>query len=155
LLIQRKDSDRCTSLQGNGLVLGQFPNATYSSIEKPLAAGDRFLLYTDGIIEPINAFGEEFGEESLRKLLTRHSELSAGGFADALLEAIGDWTARRVRGASPAANGWRPAQVLLSAGGVTWAGFWHNTGTIMDFGNDGCYHSLTRPVSMCTKSGEG
>lgn len=92
LLIKQKDSDKCNSLQLNGLVLGHFPNATYSSVERPLAAGDRLLLYTDGIIEPVNALGEEFGENSLRELLARHGELSASGFADALLEAIGGWT---------------------------------------------------------------
>ena len=95
LLIQQKDGNECISLQQNGLILGQFPNATYSSVERPLATGDRLLLYTDGILEATNANDEEFGENSLHKFLAQHSELQAEIFADTLLEAVGDWTSSR------------------------------------------------------------
>jgi len=92
LLIQRKDNNQCISLQQNGLILGQFSDATYDSIERPLATGDRLLLYTDGILEAANANAEQFGDHSLHEFLAQHSELSAEGFADALLAAIGEWT---------------------------------------------------------------
>jgi hypothetical protein len=92
LLIQQKDSNQCISLQQNGLFLGQFTDATYSSAERLLATGDRILLYTDGILEATNANDEEFGENSLYEFLAQHGELPAENFADALLAAVGDWT---------------------------------------------------------------
>jgi len=35
----------------NGLMLAAFDFATYTSAAQPLHAGDRLLLYTDGIVE--------------------------------------------------------------------------------------------------------
>ena len=99
LLVQSKSRNQCVGLQENGLILGQFSNATYSSVERPLAADDRLLLYTDGIIEASNADDDEFGEDSLRQFLARHTDLSAEHFADALLTTICDWTGSR-RGVS-------------------------------------------------------
>jgi sigma-B regulation protein RsbU (phosphoserine phosphatase) len=92
MLYQHKDQEKCINLQQNGLILGQFSSATYSSIEQPLATGDRLLLYTDGILEATNARGEEFGESSLHRLLSKHRELAAENFADRILTAIDDWT---------------------------------------------------------------
>src|ERR1700761_1443183 len=47
----------------NGLFLGKFPRATYSSLELPLSAGDWCLLYTDGIPETANHSEIVFGTE--------------------------------------------------------------------------------------------
>lgn len=94
LIIQQKDGDQFISLQQNGLILGQFPSATYSSVERPLATGDRLLLYTDGILEATTPGGEEFGEDSLHDFLARNRELPAENLADALLAAINDWAGR-------------------------------------------------------------
>jgi len=91
LLILQKDSDVCLSLQKNGLILGQFTEATYASVERPLTPGDRLLLYTDGVLEATNADGDEFGETSLQRFLTHHRDLPAESFAGALLKTIGDW----------------------------------------------------------------
>jgi hypothetical protein len=45
-------------IEANGLMLGLFPDAEYSAIEVPLGAGDRVLLYTDGILEAMNTAHE-------------------------------------------------------------------------------------------------
>src|SRR5215469_8712407 len=54
----------------NGLILGVMPFASYQSRELTLGPGDRFLLYTDGVIEA-NQRGEEFGEERVKQILLR------------------------------------------------------------------------------------
>jgi len=54
----------------NGLILGVMPFASYQSRELTLGRGDRFLLYTDGVIEA-NQRGEEFGEERVKQILLR------------------------------------------------------------------------------------
>jgi serine phosphatase RsbU (regulator of sigma subunit) len=92
LLVQRKVGDECVSLQCNGLMLGPFPDATYSSVELALTPGDRLLAYTDGILEATNARDEEFGEESLRDVLAQNRDVPAEDFAQLLLTAVSDWT---------------------------------------------------------------
>jgi len=91
LLIQRRDQDLCVSLQENGLILGQFADATYSSVEQPLAAGDRLVFYTDGVLEATNAAGKQFGDPALHKYLAEHTDLRTEDFADGLLTAVGQW----------------------------------------------------------------
>lgn len=78
----------------NGLFLGKFPFATYSSLEVPLVPGDRGLLYTDGISEANNPQGAEFGTERLRQFLDAERNGSASQLADRLLEELGRWSAR-------------------------------------------------------------
>ncbi len=53
------------ALRGEGAVLGVLPDWTYRDSVAPLAAGDRILLYTDGVTEAENLAGEEFGEARL------------------------------------------------------------------------------------------
>jgi len=53
------------ALRGEGAVLGVLPDWIYRDSVAPLTAGDRLLLYTDGVTEAENKAGEEFGEERL------------------------------------------------------------------------------------------
>jgi phosphoserine phosphatase RsbU/P len=78
----------------NGLFLGKFDFATYSSVEVPLAPGDRALLYTDGISEANNPEGAEFGTERLRQFLETEKDGSANQLADDLLDELARWSAR-------------------------------------------------------------
>jgi len=78
----------------NGLFLGKFDFATYSSVEVSLALGDRGLLYTDGISETNNPQGVEFGTEHFRKFLAAEKNGSTDQFADGLLEELARWSAR-------------------------------------------------------------
>src|ERR1700722_9481774 len=52
-----------TEIVENGLILAAFDYATYTEITRPLEAGDRFLLYTDGVIEADNSRGDAFGQD--------------------------------------------------------------------------------------------
>ncbi len=54
-----------TAIEKNGLMLGLFPEADYVTAVHPLKGGDRFLLYTDGIVEAFNLHGDEFGQDNL------------------------------------------------------------------------------------------
>jgi phosphoserine phosphatase RsbU/P len=78
----------------NGLFLGKFPWATYTSLELPLSDGDRYLLYTDGIPETSNRAGVEFGEERFRQFLASERNGSANQFAESLLNELSSWAAR-------------------------------------------------------------
>jgi serine phosphatase RsbU (regulator of sigma subunit) len=78
-------------IEANGLMLGLFPDAAYAAVEIPLGAGDRILLYTDGILEAMNAAREEFGKSRLKKFLAASSK-SAAHLADALLLEFRRWS---------------------------------------------------------------
>jgi sigma-B regulation protein RsbU (phosphoserine phosphatase) len=82
------------SIEKNGLFLGMFPEAEYSSVEMQLRPGDRYVLYTDGLPESKSASGEEFGIARCSQSLASHNQLSAAGLADGLLREIASWTAR-------------------------------------------------------------
>jgi len=78
----------------NGLFLGMFSFATYSSLKVPLAPGDRGLMYTDGISETNNPEGAEFGSKRFRQFLEAQKTGSANQLADSLLEELARWSAR-------------------------------------------------------------
>ena len=89
-----RDGKRVRDVAENGLFLGRFPFATYSSVELPLTAGDRALLYTDGIPETTNPAGVEFGSGCLKRFLAAEQSTSADHFAGQLLEELSRWSAR-------------------------------------------------------------
>lgn len=79
-------------IEANGLMLGLFPEATYSTIEVPLSAGDRVLFYTDGIAEAMNAAREEFGKARLKRFLS-HTSSTAAEVVDSLIAESRRWSA--------------------------------------------------------------
>jgi len=83
-----------SSVEENGIVLGMFPEAVYTSLEIPLQSGDRYVLYTDGLLESANAQAEEFGLSRCEQFLSAHSQLPAAALADELLSEIARWSAR-------------------------------------------------------------
>jgi phosphoserine phosphatase RsbU/P len=94
LLLWGAPSQGVRAVVENGLFLGMFPFATYSSVELPLNAGDRVLLYTDGIPETTNPEGVEFGTDCFRQFLELEQSTSADQFADRLLEELSRWSDR-------------------------------------------------------------
>jgi serine phosphatase RsbU (regulator of sigma subunit) len=94
LLLRDGSSKGVRSVAENGLFLGRFPFAKYSSVELPLMAGDRALLYTDGIAEATNPAGVEFGADCLKQFLAAEQSTSADHFAGQLLEELSRWSAR-------------------------------------------------------------
>jgi phosphoserine phosphatase RsbU/P len=92
LLLWSRSSRATQEVSQNGLVLGQFPEAQYDSVEVPVGAGDRCLLYTDGVVEAQNSSEEEFGNDRLKEFLERNSSLAGDPFAEQLLEKLARWS---------------------------------------------------------------
>jgi sigma-B regulation protein RsbU (phosphoserine phosphatase) len=72
----------------NGLMLGMFPEAVYSSVEIRVCPGDRCLLYTDGIFEAKNAAQEEFGRSRCKQFLETQRDIPPARFANTLLDSV-------------------------------------------------------------------
>ena len=94
LLIWGAASPGVRDVTENGLFLGMFDFATYSSVQVSLAPGDRGLLYTDGVSETNNPEGAEFGSERFRQFLEAQKNGSANQLVDGLLEELARWSAR-------------------------------------------------------------
>jgi phosphoserine phosphatase RsbU/P len=92
LLLTSLSSGGVRPVEENGLMLGLFPEAAYTSAEIRLRRGDRCLLYTDGLFEATNTSREEFGKERLGEFLQTQSGLPAPRLAAALLEEISRWS---------------------------------------------------------------
>lgn len=79
------------AVESNGLLFGVLPNCEYPVAEIPLTAGDRLLLYTDGIVEPENAAGKAFGEARLTEVVGRDCSLTASELSRDILSEIEAW----------------------------------------------------------------
>ncbi len=91
LLLCRKSTGAASQLLENGLVMGQFEEAAYDSLQVPIEAGDRFVLYTDGILETNNPAEEEFGTARFMQFMEKNSKLPAAAFADELMLELARW----------------------------------------------------------------
>ncbi|MGA7411500.1 MAG: SpoIIE family protein phosphatase [Bryobacteraceae bacterium] len=78
----------------NGLFIGMFPHATYSSIEVPVAPGDRAVLCTDGIPETTNAAEEQFEQERIQQFMETSAAPSSDQFCDDFLAELSRWSGR-------------------------------------------------------------
>src|SRR6516225_8541500 len=92
LLLWRKSSGSVVEVLENGIFLGPFHNSTYSAVPLSLEAGDRIILYTDGIVEVKNSSREEFGMERLKEMVEENHALPADRFADAVLDGVACWS---------------------------------------------------------------
>jgi sigma-B regulation protein RsbU (phosphoserine phosphatase) len=76
----------------DGMVVGAFPFAQYGESSIVLEPKDLLLLYTDGISEPQNEFGEMFGEDRLIEVVKRNAHLTDEAIIHAVMEAVNQWT---------------------------------------------------------------
>jgi sigma-B regulation protein RsbU (phosphoserine phosphatase) len=82
-------------LTSGGPVLGVLAAGTYESGTVAFGAGDRLVLYTDGITEARSESDEEFGDERLLLLAAEHRACSAPALQARLVDAVATFTGRR------------------------------------------------------------
>ena len=76
------------TLNHSGAVLGVFPQWEYSDERVEMRAGDRLLLFTDGITEAEGPKEAEFGEERVADFASAHGRESAAELNKSLLENV-------------------------------------------------------------------
>lgn len=91
LLLWRNGCGELERIESNGLLFGILPAPDYPVRAISFSSGDRFLLYTDGLIEPENSAGEPFGEARLAGVVRDCSSRQADELSRALLEALPNW----------------------------------------------------------------
>ena len=81
-----------TTLDSTGTVVGAFPFARFQERVVPLGQGDMLVAYTDGIVEPENAYGEMFGEDRLKDMLVKYASADSSEIIAHVMEAVNEWT---------------------------------------------------------------
>lgn len=89
LLLSR--GGRLLRIESNGLVCGVVPEADYPVCSVPICSGDRFLLCTDGVMEPENASGIAFGDAKLEQAFLGAGLRSPAELIDKLFTEIRAW----------------------------------------------------------------
>jgi len=83
--------------EGDRFPLGIIEECTYEETRVSLNSGDIVVLYTDGVVEAVNAAGEIYGFERFLETAGKGRGLSADGLLETLLEDV----ARFVGGVEP------------------------------------------------------
>lgn len=81
-------SDSVRTLEPGGAVLGVFPDWEYEDLRVELRAGDRLLLFTDGITEASDTNGNEFEEAGIAAFAKANSTRSAHELNNRLLAEV-------------------------------------------------------------------
>ena len=92
-LLYRAKQEKLIKLTRTGMALGVFDGfVDISQSEAHMDLGDFLLLYTDGVTEAMDMDKREFGEERLRRILLNTRQASAERMAEALEEAVTNFT---------------------------------------------------------------
>ena len=91
LLLWQRATRTLLEFNESGLLLGVRSSEEYEQTEFTLEAGDRLLVYTDGLVEAVNARGEAFGEVQLGEFIATHEDLPTEQFAERLLDEVRGW----------------------------------------------------------------
>jgi len=78
-------------IESNGIVFGVSSDPDYPVRDMPICPGDRFILYTDGVIEPENATGASFGDSKLEEVVRNNQSRPPLELVDRLLSEIRQW----------------------------------------------------------------
>ena len=80
-----------TEVAENNLLLAAVDSVAYTEVAVPLEAGDRLLLYTDGMVEARNEAGKIFSEAALVAALAETADLGPDEAADSIVGKVKGW----------------------------------------------------------------
>ncbi len=79
---------KAEQIQMPGVPLGSFGGSTYDDYQVPLAAGDVFVLCSDGIFEAFDEAGQEFGAARVMQVVEQNYTMPARDIVNALFSAV-------------------------------------------------------------------
>lgn len=79
-------------LETGGMVVGLFNDVPFRQGAVEIAHGGMLVAYSDGLIEPENVYGEEFGAERLTEVAQRNMQASSHQIAEAMMQAADEWS---------------------------------------------------------------
>lgn len=81
-----------TEIAENGLMLAAFDFSAYATVTHRIQAGDRLVLYTDGLLEASDTRSEEYGPDRLHALVRKTAKLTQTEAVDEIITSIQQWS---------------------------------------------------------------
>jgi sigma-B regulation protein RsbU (phosphoserine phosphatase) len=79
-------------LETGGMVVGLFSDVPFQQGSVEIEHGALLVAYSDGLIEPENVYGEEFGTERLVEVAKNDRNESSHTIAEAMMHAAEEWS---------------------------------------------------------------
>jgi|HubBroStandDraft_6_1064221.scaffolds.fasta_scaffold24136_2 sigma-B regulation protein RsbU (phosphoserine phosphatase) len=79
-------------LETGGMVVGLFNDVPFQQGAVEIEHGGMLVAYSDGLIEPENVYGEEFGTTRLIEVATHNKSESSHVIAEAMMRAAEEWS---------------------------------------------------------------
>jgi sigma-B regulation protein RsbU (phosphoserine phosphatase) len=87
------NGNRVEKLDQGGPVIGLLDNCVYERATIEVEPGSLLVAYSDGMTEPENAYGEEFGADRLVAEILRHRQHPPERLCNELIESVKNWCA--------------------------------------------------------------
>jgi len=85
------DGDKTLKLETGGTVVGLFDEAEYTSERIQTAPNSLLVAFSDGLSEPENAYGEEYGTDRLAAEVLRYQSERIQKLAERLIDSSAQW----------------------------------------------------------------
>ena len=86
-----KKNGLASFIGSGGFPVGIFPDATYEEYEFNIESGDRFILFSDGLIECPDKNGETFSTERLIDIIKRNNRYPLHNLVTDIKKSLCDW----------------------------------------------------------------
>ncbi len=83
--------DRVQRLEAGGTVIGLFDDCTYAEETIRVEPGSLMVAFSDGLVEPENVYGEDFGMQRLTDEILRFRREKPSNLAESVLAAVEGW----------------------------------------------------------------
>jgi len=91
ILYWNSETEEIELIKSNGILLGILKDSDYPVRELSFKKNDRFLLYTDGLIETENSEGEAFGDRRLSEVFRENKNMTSDELNNYLLKELKLW----------------------------------------------------------------
>src|SRR2546426_3027989 len=82
--------DKIEIIEATGLPLGLFDDADYDEFTFNAKPGDKFVFFSDGILDARNEAGELFGRSRVEEIVASSDGISAEGLVNSLFDAVAE-----------------------------------------------------------------
>lgn len=94
MILLKKKKNAIEKLKPQGTIIGYIPDIECQFSTISLNSGDRIILYTDGVTESRNIYGDEFDENHFIELIKKEQHRSAKNFTEYCIQYLKEWTQR-------------------------------------------------------------
>lgn len=96
LIVYRKENQKCHNIIPGGMGIGLSHNSIFENsleeIEIQPQSGDILIFYTDGVVEAMNNFLQEYGEERFMNVISKNADKPAKAIQESILDNIAVFT---------------------------------------------------------------